>query len=171
MRRTILRIVIFVLTFALGVAVSVGWQLYQWSLVPYEVSPTCCGAVTVVETPQVTRPAEITIVGGLDACGPKANYHTRELSDGTRISESCETLSSPLAAARALNTRLRNAEIVEQSEERDEEGRIIGRKIVTSSPRVMKLTIYGNNLCVTEAPSLDYLRLYESGAFHYSFKN
>jgi len=171
MRRTLLRIAIFVLTFALGVGVSVGWQLYQWSLVPYEVSPTCCNTVAVVETPRITRPAEITIVGGLDACGPEANYHTRELSDGTRISESCETLSSPLAAARALKRRIGNAEIVERSQERDEQGRLIGETILVTSPRVMKLTIYGKNLCVKEAPSLDHLRLYESGAFHYSFKN
>jgi hypothetical protein len=171
MRRTLLRIAIAVLTFSLGVGVSVGWQLYQWSLVPYEVSPTCCDTVAVVETPQVTRPSEITIVGGLDACGPEANYHTRELSDGTRISQSCETWSSPLAAARRLKTRLSNAQIVERSEERDEKGRIIGQKILTAGPRVMKLTIYGKNLCVTEAPSLEHLRLYESGALHYSFKN
>jgi len=158
-------------TFVVGVGVSLGWQLYQWSLVEYELSRTCCEAVAVVETPRITRPSEITIVGGLDACGPEANYHTRELSDGTRISESCETLSSPLAAARALKRRLGNAVIVERSQERGEDGRLTGETILITSPSVMKLTIYGNSLCVKEAPSLDHLRLYESGAFHYSFKN
>lgn len=168
MRRTLLRIAILMFTFVVGVGVSLGWQLYQWSLVPYELSPTCCETVAVVETPRITRPSDITIVGGMDACGPEANYHSRELSDGTRISESCERLSSPLAAARALKARVANAEIVERSEERDEQGRIIGQKILITSPRIMKLTIYGNRLCVTEAPSLEHLRLYEAGAFHYS---
>jgi len=158
------------MTFALGVGVSVCWELYQWSLVSYEVSPTCCDAFTI-ETPRVTRPAEVTIVGGMDACGPEANFHTMELSDGTRISESCETFSSPLAAARALKTRLRDATIAERTQDRDEAGRLLGEKILVTSPRFMKLTIYGQNLCVTEAPSLEYLRLYENGAFHYSFKN
>ena len=171
MRQILLKVAVFLMTFGLGVGIAVCWELYQWSLVSYEVSPTCCDAVAVVETPRVTRPAEITIVGGMDACGPRANYHTRELSDGTRISESCETLSSPLAAARALKARLRDAKIAERSEERDEEGRLTGETILVTSPRVMKLTIYGKNLCVTESPSLDHLRLYENGAFHYSFKN
>ena len=39
MRRTLLKIAIFVLTLGLGVGVSVGWHLYQWSLVPYDVNP------------------------------------------------------------------------------------------------------------------------------------
>ena len=155
-------------TFVVGVGVSLGWQLYQWSLVQYELSRTCCEAVAVVETPRITRPSEITIVGAMDACGPEADYYSRELSDGTRISESCETLSSPLAAARALRSRVPNAEIVECSEERDEQGQIIERKVLITSPRVMKLTIYGNSFCVTEAPSLEHLRLYEAYAFHYS---
>ena len=171
MKRILLKVAVFLMTFAVGVGVAVCWELYQWSLVPYEVSPTCCDAAPVVETPRITRPAEITIVGGMDACGPKANFHTRELSDGTHISESCETFSSPLAAARALKARLRDAEIAERTEDRDETGRLLGEKILVTGPRVMKLTIYGKNLCVTEAPSLDYLRLYENGAFHYSFKN
>ena len=171
MRRTLLRIAIFMLTFAAGVGVSLGWQLYQWSLVPYEVSPTCCKTVAVVETLRIMRPSQITIVGGMDACGAEANYHTMELSDGTRISQSCESLSSPLAAARALKTRVANAEIVEHSEERDEQGRIIGQKILITSPRVMKLTIYGKSLCVIEAASIEHLRLYEAGALHYSSLN
>ena len=171
MRRILLKVAVFLLTFALGVGVAVCWELYQWSLVPYEVSQTCCDAVTIVEYPRVTRPAEITIVGGMDACGPEANFHTRELSDGTHISQSCETFSSPLAAARALKARLRDATIAERTQDRDETGRLLGEKILVTSPRVMKLTIYGKSLCVIEAPSLEYLRLYENGAFHYSSKN
>src|SRR4051794_1085856 len=128
MRWTLLKIAIFVLAFGLGVGVSACWQLYQWSLVPFEVSPD------VVAVPNWAGPPRVTIVGGMDACGPKANFHTLELSDGTRISQSCETFSSPLAAARTLKTRLVDAEVAERSEERDEKGRPIGERILTVSP-------------------------------------
>ena len=55
MRRTLLKIAISVLAFGLGVGVTVGWQLYQWSLVPYEVSPGCCAAAKVVVPPGKLR--------------------------------------------------------------------------------------------------------------------
>ncbi len=161
MRRTLLRIAIFVLAFGLGVGVSACWQLYQWSLLPFEVSPD------VVAVPDWAAPPRITIVGGMDACGPTANFHTMELSDGTRISQSCETFSSPLAAARALKTRLVNAEIAERSEQRDEKGRIIGEMILTTRP-LQRFRIQGKSLCVTAAPSLHHLRLYEANALYYS---
>ena len=162
MRRTLLKIAIFVLTLGLGVGVSIGWQLYQWSLVPYEVNPTPPWPLGTGKKPHQPVPTAVTIVGGMDACGPEANFHTMDLSDGTQISQSCETFSSPLAAARALNTRILNAEIVERSTERDEKGRIIGEKILTAGARVMRFSIYGKSLCVTDAPSLTHLRLYES---------
>ena len=168
MRRTLLKIAIFVLTFGFGVGVSVCWQLYQWSLVPHEVSPTCCDAAPVVGMPRITAPSQITIVGGMDACGPTANYHSLELSDGTRIFQSCERFSSPSAAARSLKTKLADAVIAGRLEERDENGRVIGKKILTTSPRVMRLSIIGNTLCVTDAPSLNHLQLYESAALYRS---
>lgn len=156
MRRTLLKIAILALTFGLGVGVSVCWQLYQWSLVPYEVSripPWPFGSAT-------RSVNEITIVSGIDACWVQANSHTIELSDGTQITQSCETLPSPLAVARALRTRLRNAEVAERTVDPDLE------QILVTSPRVMRLSVYGNNLCVTEAPSLKHLLLYEAGALH-----
>lgn len=163
MRRTLLKVAIFALTFSLGVGVSAGWQLYQWSLLPPEVSSD------VAEAEQAA-PAEITIVGRMHACGPEAFYHTMDLSDGTQISQSCERWSSPAAAARALQKRLVNAEVAERSPERDEKGRLIGETILTTSPRVLRLRISGNSLCKVDAPSLNHLRLYEAGALHHSLK-
>jgi hypothetical protein len=163
MRRSLLRIAIFILAFGLGVGVSACWQLYRWSLLPIEVSPEA------VAVPNWAAPPRITMGGGIDACGPTANFHTRELSDGTRISQSCETFSSPLAAARELKIRLGNGSIAQRSAERDENGLLIGESILTTRPGgVMRLSIFGNSLCVTEAPSLTHLRLYETNPLNYS---
>lgn len=162
MRWLLLRVVVLALTFSLGVGVSACWQLYQWSLLPLEVSSD----VTVAEQAASTG---ITIVGGMDACGPEANYHTMDLSDGTRISQSCQRWSSSAAAKRALQQLLVNAEVADRSQERDGKGRI-GETILTTSPRVMRLRINGNSLCLVVVPSLNHLRLYEAGALQYSLR-
>ena len=164
MRRILLKVSIFALAFSLGIGVSACRQL--WSLLPLEVSQTDC-EVGLVER----APIGLTIVGAMDACGPTANFHTMELSDGTRLYQSCERLSSPAVAVRALQKRLVKAEIAERSEQRDEKGRRIGETILMTSPRVARLKIYGNSLCETEAPSITHLQLYEAGALHYSLKN
>ena len=171
MKRTLLKIAILALTFGLGVGISVGWHLYQWSLEPYEVSPTAPWPLGVDTPARLVRADKITIVGGMAACGPEGNYHTTELSDGTQISQSCEQFSSPLAAARALKIRTLHAEIVERSTEQDENGRVVGEKILTAGSRVMRFSLYGKSLCVTDAPSLTHLRLYESSALQQSAGN
>ena len=155
MSRTLLKILIFVLAFSLWVGVSYCRQLYQWSQLPSASGPD------VVAVPDWAAPPRITIVGGMDACGPTSNHHTLELSDGTRISYSCYTFSSSLAVARELKTRLVDAEIVERGEERDERGRVIGERILTTNP-IQRFSLIGKNLCVTTAPSLHHLRLYEA---------
>jgi hypothetical protein len=162
MRRYLLRIVIFVLAFGLGVGVSAGWELYQWSLLPFAVSPE------EVAVPNWAAPPTITIVGGMDACGPKANFHVMELSDGTRISHDCESFSSRLAALRALRSRLGDASIAERSQERGEQGRLISESILITSPTLQRFTIAGDNLCVITAPSLTHLRLYVTHSLTYS---
>lgn len=161
MRRTLLKVTIFALTFGLGVGVSACWRLYQWSLLPFEVSSDVAEA----------KEPGITIVGGMSACGPEATYHTLELSDGTTIFQSCERLSSPSAARRTFEKRLVNAEVAERSQQLDEKGRITGEKVLIISPRVMRLGLNGNSLCITDAPSFPHLRLYEAGALHYSIRN
>ena len=160
MRRILAKLSIFALTFGLGVGVSACWQLYQWSLLSLDVGDQIDGKVATVDGSATA----ISIVGGMHACGPSANFHTTELSDGTYISQSCERLRSPAIAARALKERLVNAEIAERREERDEKGRLIGESILITSPRVARLTIHGNSLCETQAPSITHLQLYEDGA-------
>src|SRR6185369_6106310 len=164
MRRILLKIAALMLTCAVGVGISVGWHLYQWSLEPYEISPIPPWPLGMHTPPRHVDADKITIVGGIDACGSEGNYHTMDLSDGTRISQSCERFASPLAAARALKSRIANAEIVERSAERDENGNLIGEKILTAGVRVVRFSLSGNSLCETNAPSFTHLRLYESNA-------
>lgn len=158
MRRTLLRIAIFMLAFGLGVGVSICWRLYQWSLIPYDVS----SELYVLE---LAAPG-LRVVESMHACGLQASYYTVKLSDGTAISERCEEFSSPLASARALQTRLANTEIIDRFDVRDDQGRLIGEKILTTDPLAMRLSIYDKDLCVTSSPSVHHLKLYEAGALH-----
>lgn len=165
MRRILLRLAIFALTFGLGVGVYVGWQLYQWSLTPYDGStPFDVSNVVAVTKP---HPTGLRIVSGMDACGPAANFHIAELSDGTRIDQSCRYMSAN-AIAREVKNQLANAEVAERSEERDENGRVTGEKILILSPKVIRLNISGNSLCQTEAATFTHLQLYEQGKLLYA---
>jgi hypothetical protein len=149
MRRILLRLWIFGLAFGLGVSVSALWRLYRLYKTP-EVSEV------VVTTPV---PA-VEVVGIIDACGPTANHHVYELSDGSRISTSCESYRSSTAAARALRERLGKAQIAEHSENLDEAGRVEGETVLILTPRLLRLSTHGRTLCVTEAPSLQLLQLF-----------
>lgn len=154
MRRVLLRLWILALAFGLGISVSTLWRLYRLYQLPdvYEV---------VVATPvPPVREVPIKIVGGIDACGPKANHHVYELSDGSRISTTCETFASSAAAARVLRARLGKAQVAEHSENLDEAGRREGETVLVTSPTVIRLSTHGRTLCVTQAPSLKHLQMF-----------
>lgn len=170
MRRTVLKIAALMLTCALGIGISIGWKLYQWSLEPYEVSPIAPWPLGTPPQPRI-RTDEITIVGGMDACGSEGSFHMMELSDGTQLSHSCERFSSSSAAASALKSRLLNAESAERVEERDASGRVVGEKVLIIGSRVKRLSRSGISLCVTDAPSFRHLLLFESGALHQAPSN
>ena len=105
-------------------------------------------------------------VGGIDACGPKANFHTWDLSDGTQITIACMELSSARAAKRDLDRRVSRAtEIIERVPELGQSvhdrGQTVGERVVFRTVGVTLVETYENNLCVTEAASLEHLRWYE----------
>lgn len=154
MRRILLRLWIFGLAFGLGVSVSALWRLYRLYQLPEVLE-------VVVTTPvPAVKEVPIKIVGAIDACGPKANHHVYELSDGSRISTSCESYRSSAAAARALRARLGNALGAERSESLDEAGRVEGETVLVTTPTVIRLSTHGKTLCVTEAPSLMHLQMF-----------
>ena len=136
MKRIVIGTPTALLTFFLGVALSSLWLLY---------------------TPQ---PLKIT--GGMYACGPDGWSHNVELSDGTRISNSCWRYASPGLAASELQKRLGQAtEIIERTPNLDYAGRIVGEKVVATGSGVLELSTFGDTFCSTEAESLKHLQWHQ----------
>jgi len=149
MRRILLRLWIFGLAFGLGISVSALWRLYRLYKTP-----------EVLEVVVTTPVPAVEVIGIIDACGPTANHHVYELSDGSRISTRCESYRTSTDAAHALRERLGKAQIAEHSENLDEAGRVEGETVLILTPRLLRLSTHGRTLCVTEAPSLQLLRLF-----------
>jgi len=156
MRRILLKVWILVLTFCFGISVSAFWRIYTLPALPEMIRVT----EPQVET-RIVFPDARPFVAVMHACGPQANYHVYQSSDGERIFESCETFSSTSATARALKRRIGKAEIVERYENLDENGRPFGETVVVLTETALKLSTRGKSLCVTEAPSLAQLRRFE----------
>ena len=153
MRRLLLRLAIGCLTFLVGTSIS---ALYNFRAAPDNLIVHLQGIKHTLPDHQQLR-----IVGGMDACGPQANFHTYDLSDGTMITRSCRLLSSTDRARQELKKRLpRGAEIIERQPNLDENGLLVGERLVAraGAGAIFELSIYGRSLCETEAPSLDHLR-------------
>jgi hypothetical protein len=98
----------------------------------------------------------------MHACGPRANYHTFDLLDGTQISTSCEGHGSRSAATRALQKKLSGiAEILERTPNLDDKGRRVGFRVIAKGPGVIELETDGTTLCSTYAASLEHLHWFE----------
>ena len=151
MRRFLSRVWIFVLTFCLGISVSALWRIYTLPQLPEAVEITEPAAIAVF-------PQEREFTATMHACGPTANYHTYQSSDGALIGVSCETFRSHSTAARALKRTIGNAEIVERTMDGEQTS---GETVVIVADRAMELRLTGNNLCVTSAPSLAVLRRFQ----------
>ena len=149
MRRIFLNLAVAVLTFFVGATPS--------TLRTTQTSKTNS---LIAWTGISAEPLKITTE--MHACGPRANYHTFDLSDGTRVSTSCEGHSSRAAAARALQRKLTGVtEIVERAPNLDENGHRVGDKVVAINGGVVQLVTSGNALCSTVAASLEHLRWFE----------
>lgn len=155
MRRTLLRLWIFGLAFGLGISVSALWRLYRLYQVPKVSEVILTAPVPPVET------LSLKIVARIHACGPQANYHIYDVSDGSQISTSCETFASPAAAARAFQARVGKAQVLERSENLNEQGRRVGEKVLVASATVLRLSRHEKTLCMTQAPSLRHLHMFE----------
>ena len=147
-KRQIVYFSISLLTFAIGVLLSSVWYLY-----------------TLPDTPEAYGSRErvseeLRVIGGMDACGSKENYHAYELSDGGHVSNSCQRFATSDAAAQALQIRLGQSEIIERSSNLGANGQPVGETILTKNP-ILRLTRWGESLCVTEASSMKHLRWFE----------
>ena len=152
MKRIGLNLAVALVTFCVGAAASM--LRNRWPSYPQKPK-------TIIATAQIAaEPLKITME--MHACGPRANYHTFNLSDGTRISTSCEGHASRLAAARALQAKLVGiAHIIERAPNLDDKGHRVGDKVVAKTDGVIELETYGNTLCSTYAPSLEHLQWFE----------
>jgi hypothetical protein len=154
MRRILLRLWIFGLAFGLGISVTALWRLYRLYRLPI------VNEVVVTTPVPAVKEAPLKIVGGMDACGPTANYHVYDLSDGSRMTTSCKSYVSAAAAGRALRARLGNAEMAQHCENLNEAGQVESEIVIVTTPTVIRLSTYGRTLCVTEAPSLKPLKMF-----------
>lgn len=145
MKRILLRVAISILTFGLGIGVSMLWQAYTYRSEPRLVSSGL--------------PLQLLYV---DACGGAGNTQTYSLSTGGQVSVSCHYFTSEAAANGLLqDVTALSPDIVEWSENVDSEGRPIGKSLVIKGPTVLRLSTYGKAYCQTRASSLEDLRWYE----------
>lgn len=153
---TFLRPVVALLTFTIGVTLSSsGLRHHRPVLKP----------ATVVE-PAASRPSEsqpLSFSSRMHACGPQANYHTYESSDGVFISEANERYPSARRANLELQKRIHSAtEIIERSPELDERGRRVGEKVVAMiDGDAYVLRVNGNWLHSTQSSSLRHVLEFE----------
>jgi len=114
-----------------------------------------------VELPISPPTQTMAIVSEMHACGPRANFHTYNLSDGSRISTSCRGVSSPARARHEVQKMLRGAQILERHPQYDERGRIVGEQILARADQVISVEINRSAICSTEASSLKQLQWFE----------
>jgi hypothetical protein len=156
MPRLVLRLLVGFMAFLLGTSLAGVASLSRRPVLP---------AISLDEERTAPPPVEsqtLTVVGGMDACGPTVNSHLSNLSDGTSIATTCEQFSSAARADRELRKRLKEAtEIIEREPNLDGRGRKIGERVVAKTSGVLVLSTERNNLCSTSAPSLKHLQWFE----------
>lgn len=124
MQRVSIRIAAALLTFTVGLALSSSWLFHSRPILnpikseqPFEVQPF--------------ELQPLSFSGMAHACGPTANYHSYESSDGIAISESNEIFPSAKRSNKELQKRVRLAvEIIEREPKLDENGRRVGERVV-----------------------------------------
>lgn len=149
MKRLVLNVTVVFLTFSVGAFSSTVRRLF-----PHH-------AAEVLLASQQGWFEPLKEIGGLNACGAKASYHTHELSDGTRIVNSCERMPSSAAAKRAFQNKLGTAEIIRREPNLNDKGAIVGETVVAKTTGVIELQTFGPSFCSTEAASLKHLEWYE----------
>jgi len=149
MKRLVLKLTVLVLTFGLGLGVSVLWQDYAHRVPAEPVSSTPSGL-----------PLQLLYV---DACGGSVYTRSFELPEGGQIAINCYYFSTEAAAEAMLDGVIaRSSEIVESSEKGERDGRRVGRTIVVAGPTVERFSTFGKAFCKTRASSLEALRSFEN---------
>ena len=153
MRRILLRLAISILTFALGVGISMLWHEYAYRADARVVSAAPSGL-----------PLQLLY---MDACGGNGNTQTYNLPTGGQVSVNCMYFTSEAAA----NGLLRDVtsfgqDAVEWSEVLDDMGRPVSKTLLIKGPQVLRLSTFGKTYCQTRASSLEDLRWFDEHGFH-----
>jgi hypothetical protein len=145
----------------LGVVVSWSWKsLRHPRVVNVEIEEPVVKSVEIVSDAFPQTPTT-TIVSQMHACGPKANFHAYNLSDGTAISQACREMTSVSRARHELQKMLRHAQILERRPSLDERRRVVGELIIAQAEHVISIEINRSSICSTEASSLKQLQWFE----------
>lgn len=156
-----LRLAVGFITFTIGVALSsLGLFHTRPVLKPFNaIEPV------TFQSPESQR---LSFSSRMDACGPKANYHSFESSDGVFISQSNEMFPSARRAKKELQERLSLAtEIIERDNKLGKDGRVVGERVVgvSNGKEGQQMTFImwtdGEVLSSIEAPSMRHILEFE----------
>ena len=157
MKRILLKLAVSVLAFVLGVTVSVLWRFHT-----YADAPACLADISA-DMPDPTLSVDGVVIG----CGADITQTSYILSNGSEITRVCQHYLSAAQANNVFQAKRAGFDMVEWSANLDSNGRRIGEKVVVISGHTfVRLSIQGNTLCETRAPSFDKLRWFENGGFH-----
>ena len=157
MKHILLKVVVSVLAFGLGVSVSVLWRFHA-----YADAPACLADISA-DMPNPTLSVDGVVIG----CGADITQTSYILSNGAEITRVCQHYLSAEQANNVFQARRAGLEMIAWAANLDSNGRRIGEKVVVISGHTfVRLSIQGNTLCETRAPSFDKLRLFENGGFH-----
>lgn len=157
MKHTLIKLWISVLAFCVGVSVSSLWRVYLLPKMPASIAVN-----ETVERAIIAAPTHGAIVGGIEACGPKRNFHSYVLADGSIVSVECRHYGSASAVKWALQRELRGAgQIASRWRHPGEDGEVMGETILAVGESAVELNTNGKSICVTRAASLKHLQSHE----------
>jgi hypothetical protein len=148
MKRILLHLAISVLAFGLGITVSALWRSYSSVDLPERY-------IAYIPS-RVTRLELITIGRGSDS--------TTYLSNGGRITRTCQIFTSAEEANEALQARRHaSANVIEWSDIADRNDQSIGQTIlILENPTVIRLSTHEETLCETRASSMNEMRWFDN---------
>jgi hypothetical protein len=158
MRRILLKLVVSILTFVLGVGVSALYRLYKYANTP---EPFVAGISRDIPSPVLSF--DTVVIG----CGSQITASSYVLSNRAEITRTCQHFSSDAEARGVLQERRGDDgdgyELIEWSTNVDADGERSGESVLLfSSQSVVRINRDGATLCETRAPTLGNLRWFEA---------
>jgi|GEM_PF-5660955 len=156
MRRWIIRLLVALLTFTIGL-VSVRF-VSKRKVIHSSIR------IETVKQPEATDSQSITFSGGIETSAFQAHYFS---SDGGFLRYGCFERASPSVAARELHEYLTENHVVKRTAKLDDRGNRIGERLVLSpepgpEPEAMIVWNEGSRFHIIRAPTVKHALLFES---------